>query len=124
MLSPILLLHPPVAVPKVVFPCNLVAGWKGGSLHLARINNKQPLSNCLTHHEVFLHEGLGIRVLLHEISLRRCRGHGDVIINQHASGSEDALPLDIVSFPSEGRGQSHTSIGNLHNNFNNDRTSG
>ena len=80
------------------------------------------LSNCLTYHKVFLHEGLGIRVLLHEISLSR--GLGNIIINDHAPGSEDALPLDIVSFPSEGRGQSHTSIGNLHNNFNNDRTSG
>ena len=71
----------------------------------------------MTHHEVFLHEGLGICVLLGEISLRRGGGHGDVIINHHAPGSEDALPLDIVSFPSEGRWKSHASIGNLHNNF-------
>ena len=67
----------------------------------------------MTHHEVLLHECLGICVLLTEVSPRGAGGHLCVLINHHAPGSEDPLPLNVVSLPREGRGQGDTGVSNL-----------
>lgn len=64
---------------------------------------------------MFLHEDLGICVLLSEVSPGGGGGRvgAGLILNHHAPGSEDALPLNIVPLPSEGGWQSHAGIRNL-----------